>query len=163
MLTSPLIRQQRVVDVIVFLLLLASQWMRVSDIGGITGITKHFRLRFTKQQQHHEILLKCHCFYYQKKKKFLSRSSDYFTSGKVTHDHSCNGLEWGALKVGHGMLCCRISNLLMGRASVHSNASGRRLLFTTSLRTYLGPEILHPCCLAFLNSQVKSHRHHLKF
>lgn len=161
MLTNPLIRQQRVVDVIVFLLLLASQWMRVSDIGDITDVTKHFRLRFTKQQQHHKILLKCHCLY--EKKMFLSRSFDYFTSGKVTHDHSCNGLEWGAGKVGHGMLSCRISNLMMGRASVHSNASGRRLLFTISLRAYLGPEKLHPCCLAFLNSQVKSDRHHLRF
>lgn len=63
MLTNPLIRQQRVVDVIVFLLLLASQWMRLSDIGGITDITKHFRLRLTKQQQHHEIRLKCHYLY----------------------------------------------------------------------------------------------------
>lgn len=50
----------------------------------------------------------------------------------------------------------------MGRASVHSNASGRRL-FTTSLRAYLGPEKLHPCCVAFLSGQAKSDRHHLRF
>lgn len=71
MLTNPLIRQQRVVDVIV-ILLLPSHWKTVTDICGITGIAKHFRLRrdpwLTKQQQYHEMLLKCRCLY--KKKSF---------------------------------------------------------------------------------------------
>lgn len=61
------------------------------------------------------------------------------------------------------MLCCRISNLLVVRASIHSNVSGRRLLSTTSLRAYLGPGNLHPCCLRFLSNQAKSDRHHLIF
>lgn len=55
----------RVVTVI--LLLVVSQWRRVTGIGGVTGITKHFRLRWgpwlTEQLQHHEIQLKCHCLY----------------------------------------------------------------------------------------------------
>lgn len=45
---------------------------RLTDIGGITGIAKHFRLKrdpwLTKQQQYHEMLLKCRCLY--KKKSF---------------------------------------------------------------------------------------------
>lgn len=51
----------------VILLLVVSQWRRVADIGDITGITKHFRLRWdpwlTKQLQHCKIQLKCHRLY----------------------------------------------------------------------------------------------------
>lgn len=134
--------------------------MRVSDTG-TTDITKNFRLRFTKRQQHHEILLKCHCLY-QKKKSFCPEVlaiSLQEKSPTVTPTMGWSGeqgkLEWDAL----------LQDQLPadGQGFCPLKCIRKKVIIYNFFESISWTRKLHTCCLAFLNSQAKSDRHHLRF